>query len=203
MTLLRDLPGQLLSISVMAHPSRAEHFPYLAEKLGIGMDKFSIDTGFGLWENCRRAWELRDPTALYHVVIQDDAIVCENFRDRAEEAIYAALRRESNIAFSFYYGRRANIAKEQAAALERGYAIRRSLTWGVAVCLPGPLIPDMLRECNGMYFTPQDDARIGHFLKMRDVRVYHPLPCLIDHRSGPSLVGDPGENRHAYAFIDS
>ena len=39
-----------LSISVMAHPSRAEFFPYLSERLGSPL--FSVDQHDNLLENC-------------------------------------------------------------------------------------------------------------------------------------------------------
>ena len=195
----------LLSVSVMAHPSRREHFGYLAEKLDIPLEKFAVDNGVGLWANCRNAWLLADEKALYHVVVQDDAIVCKDFRERAAEVINDAIRRAgtSEIAISFYYGRRGNWAKRQADALARGGVFQQSLNWGVAICLPVHLISEMLAAGDAMHFTPQDDARIGHFLRTRGIRIYYPVPSLIDHRSGPSLVGDPGSERHAYKFIDS
>jgi hypothetical protein len=51
--------------------------------------------------------------------------------------------------------------------------------------------------------VPQDDVRISNFLMRRKIPVYYPLPSLVDHRTGKSLVGDPGENRVAYKFIDN
>ena len=47
-----------LSISIMAHPSRASFFPRLKEKLGDDVP-FSIDQKNNLLENCKAAWRLR------------------------------------------------------------------------------------------------------------------------------------------------
>ena len=72
-----------LSISVMAHPSRAQFFPYLCEKLRLSIKNFSIDQKNNLLENSKASWMLYDPECTHHVVIQDDSIVCDNFREKA------------------------------------------------------------------------------------------------------------------------
>lgn len=202
---------KLLSISVMAHPSREKFFPYLQEKLGYNglfpeTIPFSIDEkSEGVWPNCKKAWMLHDPEAAYHVVVQDDAIVCDKFRERAEQVIADAHRRMIGpFAISFYFGRRGNALEEGKSALERGYATRQSPTWGVAICLPTNHILPMLEYADGFDY-PQDDARIARYLRKHNIRTYFPMPSLIDHRTAAetaSLVGDPGENRCAYAFID-
>jgi hypothetical protein len=49
----------------------------------------------------------------------------------------------------------------------------------------------------------QDDTRISYFLQSKKIPIYYPLPSLIDHRHGESLVKDPGKFRSAYKFIDN
>lgn len=196
----------MLSISVMAHPSRERYFPYLEERLGDV--PFSIDReNAGLWANCRRAWLAHDPDAQFHVVIQDDAIVCDNFRSRAEKAIRDAGQAMEGrpFALSFYHGNKEEFAEEARQGLARGYVVRERPGWGIAICLPTALIPDMVAECD-TFDMPQDDERITKFLLGRGIKVYFPMPSLIDHRTDdetPSLVGDPGKGRHAFAFIDT
>lgn len=197
---------KLLSIAVMAHPSREKFFPYLKEKLGDV--PFSIDhDSAGVWPNAKKAWSMFDPGALYHLVVQDDAIVCENFRERAEEAIIDAIRKNgSRVAISFYFGNRGTFHHIAEQGLERGYCMMARTPWAVAICLPSNLIPEMLAEAETMA-QPQDDVRIGKFLKARKIRVYFPMPSLIDHRTAAdgteSLVGDSGQGRKAFKFIDS
>lgn len=201
---------KMLSISVMAHPSREKFFPYLKEKLGDV--PFSIDhNSTGVWPNARRAWAMFDPEALFHVVVQDDAIVCDRFRERAEEAIYNAFRAgisdvENGFAVSFYFGNRGTLRGIAQAGLERGYCTMNRTPWAVAICLPTAIIPAMLKEAEE-YAEPQDDARIGKFVRSRGMRVYFPIPSLIDHRTAaegtPSIVGDSGQGRRAYKFIDA
>ncbi|MCI0542304.1 hypothetical protein L0Y69_00925, partial [bacterium] len=154
-----------------------------------------------------RAWLLRDPDALFHAVIQDDAIVCDNFQARAEKAIEDALRimGKKPFAISFYHGDKEEFADDAQLGLKRGYTVRKRPGWGVAICLPTVIIEDLVRECD-TFSEKQDDERITRFLLNHGMEVYFPLPSLIDHRATdetPSLVGDPGENRRAFAFIDS
>ena len=79
-----------LSISVMAHPSREKYFGYLKERLGD--IPFAIDTeSKGVWENCKRAWKLYDPMADFHLVVQDDAIVCDDFLEKANATLCQAV----------------------------------------------------------------------------------------------------------------
>lgn len=188
-----------LSISVMAHPSRAKYFSYLNRMLGDV--PFSIDEkSEGPWANAKKAWAMHDPKAEYHAVIQDDAIICENFRARAEQLIRK--HRDEHMAFSFYYGRRAENAKHARMGLINGFVISNWLSWGVAACLPVKKIPQMIQYCE-KFRIKNDDTRIANYLKFHDLKIFYPIPSLIDHRfEEKSLVGDAG-GRRAWYFIDN
>lgn len=188
-----------ISISVMAHPSRAEFFPYLREKLGD--IPFAIDEeGKGVWANRKKALALRDPKADFHLIVQDDAIICDDFLKKAKDVL-DGVGKGGMIAVSFYYGRQKLKQKEALRGLHHGYVLNDWLTWGLAVCLPTKIIPGMIEFCDKMKM-PQDDHRIARFLKLNNIKVYYPIPSLINHRIGKSLVNDPGENRVAYKYID-
>ncbi|HOB90285.1 MAG TPA: hypothetical protein PKG74_03085, partial [Candidatus Colwellbacteria bacterium] len=136
----------------------------------------------------------------------DDAIVCEKFMERAEEAIINAIKIQgSDVALNFYFGNRSGFRRDFEEGMKKGYTIRVRPHWGVAICLPTNRIDQMIKECD-QFAERQDDVRIGKFLINNGIRIYFPLPSLIDHRLGSetkSLVGDIGEDRHAYKFIDS
>ncbi len=200
----------MISVSVMAHPSRERYFDYLRYRLGNV--PFAVDTeSEGVWPNCRRVWALglERFAAPYHCVIQDDAVVCKDFYERAETVIRDAERegRKANerFAINFYFGRRRKLLEIGERSLKTGFWLWRNPCWGVALCLRREWIRPMLDYCERLD-TPKDDERIASFLRSKGVRTYFPVPSLVDHRPAtetPSLVGDPGDSRVAYKFIDA
>jgi hypothetical protein len=194
-----------LSISIMAHPSREKFIPYLKEKLGEVPVSMDIESKGLIW-NCLNAWKMFDPTADLHVVIQDDAIVCNNFKEKAEKIIEQYVNEYPTVmtCFNFYYGTRVAFRQEATEGLKAGYIIKDRPCWGVAICLPTKLIPEFIKYYEHLH-DRQDDTRISRFLKSRNIPVYFPMPSLIDHRAElESLVGNafsPG--RKAYKFIEN
>jgi len=193
-----------LSISVMAHYKREHWFPYLRERLGDV--PFSVDDGTkGIWQNNKDAWALHDPNADYHVVIQDDAIVCDNFHERAREFI---ARFEGENAFQFFYGNRTKFSsdKEINEALKNtGYVRKTKLSWGVAICLPVRHIKP-LAEFGDRHPAWQDDTKIDAYIKSVHLPVIYPIPCFIDHRKmeeNRTLVPSKDSDRFSHLFIDN
>jgi hypothetical protein len=181
----------------MAHPSRQQYFQHLVDRLGDV--PFSIDEGFGIWENCKRAWKLYDPTADYHVVIQDDAIICKDFYIRLEKFIS---RFNGKYAYQLYFGNRKRLYQRALSGKRDGYVKMGSLLWGVAICLPVKLIPEMVKYTDKLDHIKQDDTRIKSFLMYKKMKVVYPMPSLVDHRGEDSLVGD-SVGRKAFYFIDN
>jgi len=187
-----------LSISVMAHPSREKFIPYLKEKLGD--IPVSMDNGIGIWENCKNAWRLHDKTADYHVVIQDDAIIGKDFYNKAIKEI----SEHPGKAFSFYFGNRKTL-EESAKRAEQNNGIEMGwISWGVAICLPIKIIPDMIQYCDKLplRLKKHDDTMIANFLRYKKITTWYPIPSLVDHRLEKSLVEtDKSKGRKAYKFI--
>jgi hypothetical protein len=185
-----------LSISVMAHPKRADFFDYLKSKLGDV--PFSIDDGRGLIWNCRNAWSMYDVKADYHVVIQDDAIVCENFMERA----IAVLKKANGLPVSFFHVSPISYKKYREQREKTGAIIQPVLSGGVALCLPVNLISSMLEHYDADK-VPHDDHRIGRFLMSINTPLYFPIPSLIDHRTGnASMMWRKPSSHRANEYID-
>ena len=163
------------------HPSRLEFLPYLVSKLGVC--PVALDEGVGLIANCRRAWTLYDSGADYHCVIQDDAIVCDNFFPRAE----AVLKKAHGLPISFFFAQSKFYKKFKAEREATGAICHKALYGGVAICLPVSLIPAMLEHYDADH-VPMDDHRIGRFLLDNHIDIYCPIPSLIDHRVGNMSV---------------
>lgn len=199
--------SQLLSISVMAHESRARHFDYLKERLGdvpFAIDKQGEEVG--IWENRKRALKLHGDSK-YHLVVQDDAIVCDNFRERAEAFIQKIEAFGYPSAFQFFIGERYNFATPHQLNIgrSRGYLDSRDLAWGVAIAFLTEWIPECITY-GDWYPAWQDDTKIKYFLKKKKAIVHYPVPCLIDHRpmdENPTLTPSKDSNRVSPIFIDN
>jgi hypothetical protein len=166
-----------LSIAIMMHLKRKEYLPYLESKLG--KCPVAMDEGCGLLQNCHNAWAMYDPTADYHVVIQDDCIVCDNFYNLAT----AYLEKANGLAVSFFYSQSKFYQKFERERKDTGAITKKALYGGLAICLPTKLIPEMLIAFD-KDTVPFDDHRIGRFLMSKKINIYNPFPCLIDHRQG-------------------
>lgn len=180
----------------MAHPRRAEFFDYLKSKLGDV--PFAIDDGCGLIKNCRNAWALYDLTADYHCVIQDDAIICENFYNRAIEV----LEKAEGLPVSFIHISPISYQKFKADREKFGAIKHLGLGGGVALCLPTKLIPEMLAHYDADNVT-MDDHRIGRFTISKNLMWYFPIPSLVDHRTGNASICNPKPSANrANEYID-
>jgi len=184
----------------MAHQARAHYFDYLIEKLGdVPFSIDSIENRYGMWGNCRRAWQLADPGSDYHVVIQDDAIIGRDFYANVKTQIEA----RPGHAFSFYFGNRKNMYALVNLGLQSGGLSLNWLSWGVAVGLPTKRIPEMIKFCDNLphrYYN-HDDTMIAKWLQWAGIPVWYPLPSLVDHRTGPSLIGEgTKQGRKAFKF---
>lgn len=199
------LPKIKLSISIMAHPSRSHYFDRLKEKLGDV--PFSIDQNNNLIENCKAAWRSHDPSADFHVVIQDDAIVCNNFKERAEKFItdMESERVANNWPINLY-----NFFFKQDCSStimyeyeKKGYMFEARNRGGVAICLPVNQIENMIKHYDTLT-DRHDDERINDWLVSNKYKACFSVPSLIDHDDHtPSLAGNRFNNRQAYKFIDN
>lgn len=191
-----------LSIVVMAHDSRAAWFPYLRAKLGDNVE-FSIDDSqkkLGTWGNRRQAMQMLDKKADYGLIIQDDAVICDNFIEKARQFI----AEHPHNAYQFFYGNRpsAEYVASSSITKHKGF-ITADMTYGVAIALPMRLIDEAISFCDQFPADMPDDSRIKRYCKHKNMQTVYPFPALVDHRVAPSLVpGNDKTMRRALAYID-
>lgn len=179
----------------MAHPRRREMVIELLQQLPD--TPVSWDSDNNLWHTCKGAWELHDPTAQYHVVLQDDCIPCDDFVVRATAILTTLERGES--AVCFYVG-------DKAMPYNGVSFYNRKIFNEVAICLPTHRITSMVAFCDHMKATTDRD--IERYCKRNRLPVYYPQPSLVEHREGPSLYREvyrkpvPHSTRTAFQFID-
>lgn len=193
----------------MAHPARADMVSDLVRWLPGApvvwdVDKPPTSRPERRWAVGRRAWSAFDPDADWHMVVQDDAVVCEDFVAGVERALGQL---GPNGLVCPYTGRAKSTQGSYRAECDRAqeagesWVSVRSLLWGVAIAAPVYTIPDMLEWCDKpMNRKKNYDLRVG--LYYRDVlkwRTWYFMPSLVEHRQTPSLVGHDYK-REAHSF---
>jgi hypothetical protein len=188
-----------LSVAIVNHISRK----YLADRLvaTLGPDTKVFTSVADLdhndcVENSRKAWAAFDQTADYHLVFEDDAVLCSNFYARLDKI----LTDKSRI-YNLYWS---NIPLPEGA-LKQGFVLaNHHCSIPVAgVCIPTKLIPDMLEFTKG--HIGWLDARIMKWAQSGDIMIYYPIPCLVDHNAAEKslLMGYIAPNRRSSYFIDA
>lgn len=178
-----------ISIAIQSHPARSD----LAEGLllcipgaEIVYDPMPDDGLKSPWRTYRAALEATPADADYRLVVQDDVVVCDYFREGVEWAVAA---RPGRVLVFFVAGNPLNHQRAVLGACDRGETwVELDLrTWIPAVATLWPAA--LARELPGWFdrqgFPPAfiaDDEIIGRFLRARGE---HPLAC------APSLVEHP------------
>lgn len=189
----------IASYAVMAHMKRIHMLNELLEGLPEST-QVVYDQGNNRWDTGARAWATHDKSAQWHVVVQDDAIVCENFEERAESFLASA---NHNGPVSFYLG--AGRPRQRSVIRQLHHATDRVkmpyLLWGVCFALPVHLIDQMLDECDKG--IPNYDTRISRFFERRRIGTLYSWPSLVDHRDEESLTySNLNIRRVAHWFAD-
>jgi hypothetical protein len=196
-------PRQDISVSftVMAHPSRAAWAVDLSREIGCGItwDKTNDRHDTGL-----RAISAFEPSATHHVVVQDDSILCKDFKDSVNEAVAYS---DSRSPVCFYHGGSVGknsahtIAFEEAIRRNASWLVRKGPIWGPAIAYPTENIQDLID-----YFRASDvdnyDKRVMKYYQSIGQDCWYTVPSLVDHRQdgNPSLCGHDRGVRRARAF---
>jgi len=195
-----------LSVSVQAHPDRAELVKALTSSLDgeapvawdeEGPPNGNADRG---WRTARAAWQLHDPDADWHLVLQDDAVPCADLLAGLSEALAHV---PADAVVSAYLGRGGGNGYRwtpivTGAEIAGASWVRSSkLSWGVAIILPAKLIGEMIEYCDRRHGVT-DDMRIAGWAEKRRAEVWYPWPSLVDHRPVPSLTKHRAKDRVAW-----
>ena len=204
-----------ISTSIMAHPEREQSVTRLSFELNAGrspLDWGTIPVAWDtegapsrdperIWNTARRAWELYDPSADWHLLLQDDAIVATNLLEvlpRALEyvppACVVSLYVGTGRPLAGIWGRVCAEANEVGAS----WIVGPRPLWGVGLMLPTAVIPDMIAYCQTQRGVP-DDMRLGRWAQRSKLETWFTWPCLVSHPEGSSLIGH-GAGRTAWSF---
>lgn len=155
-----------------------------------------------VWRTAKRAWQLHNPEADWHLLLQDDAILTPGLMDTLVGALEHVPPR---CIISLYAGTGRPIPwvwqklSEQADVAGASWIVGPRSMWGVALLLPVPVIGEMIAYCDTQHGIP-DDMRVGRWARRQRYEAWFPWPCLVDHPDDESLVGH-GAGRHALRFV--
>lgn len=186
-----------LSVSIM-------HAPWVDErKVNVGELKKLIPEATvvedcdreGIWTIAKRGWRTHSAGATHHLLLQDDAILCNNFIEGVKRAI--ASRPNSPISL---FARHSEI--EKATARGENWATMYHPT-GLALILPVNLIEEFISwaDINFAASYQHDDERFHCWA----IHVGNPtrftVPSLVEHQHFKSTAGNPSTERRAKSFI--
>lgn len=183
-----------VSAVVQHHPARAHLIPALLRSLGTTevVEDPKPDDGSPLrtYLECLR----RTPaTATHRLIVQDDALLCENFPSRM---LAALLERPHGLVAFFVPGAPPHRAAVLRAEIAGDTWVRLPPTWvpTVALCWPVPLIGPFLEWATAEYPEGDrrrgDDGPVGKWANRVREQVLAPIPSLVQHPDVvPSLIG--------------
>jgi hypothetical protein len=146
------------------------------------------------WDTKRRAL-LMHTDAPFHCVIQDDAVLGQDFRSRLEELVQAG-----DHVYGLFYRHKPNRDDlRQRARRATDHFLAPGFLLGVGVVVPAARIADLVAYCDGVVTNRGDDFRMRRWMAARGIETYVPIPSLVDHRPGPSIIGHNGD-RVAWRF---
>jgi hypothetical protein len=195
-----------LSASIMAHPDRHEQVAELLETLDsddvmVAWDGEGPPSGNSdrVWRTARRGWEMFDESADWHVLLQDDAIVCQDFL----AGLSVALEHVPQDAVVSPYlgmggmtGNKWLVLAAKADNVNASWVRGNKLLWGVCIAVPTRLIPQMIADCDRKTGVP-DDMRVSGWFERRGADCWYTWPSLVDHRNVPSLTKHRAKDRRA------
>lgn len=194
-----------LSASVMAHPDRA---PYVAELLAAlgrpvpvhydteGPPSGNADRG---WRTAHGAWVMHDPGADFHLLLQDDALVCPDLLAGLAGALEHV---PPDVVVSPYLGKGGATPhrwRRMAADADRAgasWVASSKLMWGVGIILPVARIAEMIALADRLTGIT-DDMRVAGWAEAVRTEVWYTWPSLVDHRPVPSITKHHAKDRRA------
>jgi SAM-dependent methyltransferase len=211
--LLEKKPAFTVSYNIMAHPKRKEYVKELEKQLpGI---RVIWDTQNNIWHTRKKC--LRDHIKQgcdFGITIQDDSLLCENFKQRAESFINQIGNTEG--IYNFFYSKRINRDLIDKAIKEgKNYVELKMILQEICFAFPTHLMREIIKTCDDpkkKHIKPIDLAEADWVMDFRymcdkKLSVYFSLPSLIDHKCaasslyyGKMFVEKRAEERTAWWF---
>lgn len=198
-----------ISVTVMAHSRRRKQ----AEELYAKLTTYPFTECTITWDERDNEWHTGERAlrwgvsvgADWHIVLQDDAIIPDNFFTHIANAIQHVPARTL---ISLYtgtarpLGKRVSLAVDKVKSSNFSWIKHYMLLWGVGIIIPTAHIEPMLEFAAGR--REPYDTRIGIFYQRNILPVFYCNPSLVDHDDDlGSLLGhgNAPHPRVAHNFI--
>lgn len=189
--------------SALALLDKVGRMPFIAPSIIWDRNNDEWDTGKRSleWGVGRGMVDHSANIADWHIVLQDDAIISDNFYENVCNALEKVPTRSL---VSLYTGTvrpfpsRIEDAVVRAQEDNASWLVGNSLYWGVGIAIPMQQIEAVLQFVQNKNL--KYDERIGFYYKSRHLPVYYTNPSVVDHDyTLGSLIGNDyeGEPRQA------
>ena len=182
------------SYNIMAHPKRKKYIPYLKKKLGN--IKVIWDTDNDIFDTRQRCLEDHIKQGKdFGITVQDDAILCHDFKKKAELFVNQIGEREA--IYNFYYTMHEPNSKVDKAIRARKNYLQRDVPGigsEIVFAFPTHLMQEMIDTCRAKTNMSahakgiDKDGKIGdwaldeRYAKEKAMPTYFSVPSLVDHR---------------------
>jgi hypothetical protein len=193
----------VISYAIMAHPRRRHFVGFLKRQLPQATVVW--DKVHDPWDTGRRAMLAYDPKALWHVVVQDDAILCEGFTGQVERA----LDELDHGPAAFYMGQTGRFdgvsvrgMMEMAKESGERWIVASGPRWGPAVAVQTREIGAMIQHGDAVKRIRNYDLRMESYFQSIGRPCHYSAPSLVDHRVGyrnRSLIKGRGQGQRRTA----
>lgn len=193
-----------LSAAIMGHPKRAGFIEDLKKELpGVPV---VLDTKNDRWDTGARSLMSYASDATHHLVVQDDAVLCQDFIEGCERVAQSA----GDLPVCLYIGQVRPHARTVVPAVAhvrdsgKAWLSMAGPWWGVAVIIPTRYIPKLCEWGATRKHIVNYDKRMARWFYLQKIDCLYTVPSLVDHRSedeNPSLVNGRRGDRRAQYFI--
>lgn len=180
-----------MNVIIMTHPKRFLEAEKLYNKLRERCDvRRVIDTANEEWHTGKRCLEYAAEANGYSIILQDDAVIGENFVDNARKAIDQCPQQGALI--SFYtgtyrpYKTQVQKAVDKAREQNASWLTHIKLLWGVGIAIHSDDVQPLLEYVKNSSL-PYDE-RIGSYFAHMKRKVFYTWPSIVDHADGQSLI---------------
>lgn len=202
-----------ITYAIQGHHSRSGMIRALRERLPTAAVVIDNHNN-GPVATARAAWAAYGKTADWHVVLQDDAIPCENFEVELRRVLkntscptslyFGCGTKYRDVGFTHYSGSTYPVVRLYGDEI---------LPTAVALAMPTHMIPRMLERTEKLgaaelgretiHWQNRDDIRIAYWLRSEGIPLDYTHPSLVDHADPPSLLQSSGTvPRHALRWLD-